>query len=386
MRIRSGASRCSSSVSGSSSSSSTVSLTSRPPASTASSDDPILLRAARGERTERAPAWMMRQAGRYQAVYRKLAEKHPSFRTRSETPELIVEISLQPFESFRPDGVILFSDILTPLPAVGIPFEIDNEVGPVLEKTIRSKDDMSMMHDIDLSKVSFTGEALTTLRGHLDGTGATLLGFVGSPFTLGTYIVEGQTSRLYKTVKTMALTEPTLLLDMLDKLAVAVAEYACFQIEAGAQVIQIFDSWGGQLPPTMWESISKPSIVKTINLIKEKHPDVPLTLYANGSGGLLERIASTGVNCVGVDWTVDMADAAKRLPADKAMQGNVDPVVLFADENSIEAAVKDCVKKAQSNGPRGHVLNLGHGVIVGTPEEAVATFFAASKETFYDKM
>lgn len=213
------------------------------------------------------PCATCKQAGRYQAVYRKLAEKHPSFRERSETPELIVEITLQPWEAFQPDGVILFSDILTPLPAVGIPFEIDNEVGPVLEKTVRSRADLSMMHEIDLGKVSFTGEALKTLRSSLSGTGATLLGFVGSPFTLGTYIIEGQTSRLYKTVKTMALKEPELLLELLDKLAVAIADYACYQVESGAQVLQIFDSWGGQLPPAMWETISKPSIAKTVELI-----------------------------------------------------------------------------------------------------------------------
>ena len=164
--------------------------------------DPLLVRATRGEKTERPPAWMMRQAGRYMKVYRDLAEKTPSFRERSETTDLIVDITLQPWRAFQPDGVILFSDILTPLPAIGIPFEIDDYKGPLLDKTIRSEEDLKMMHSMDYGKVPFIEESLKLLRSEIGDT-ATLLGFVGALWTLCTYIVEGQSSSTYKTIKSM---------------------------------------------------------------------------------------------------------------------------------------------------------------------------------------
>ena len=341
--------------------------------------DPLLVRAARGEAVERAPCWMMRQAGRYQAAYRELAKKHPSFRARSETTELIVDISLQPFRSFRPDGVILFSDILTPLPAIGVPFEIDDNKGPLIDDPIRSMEQLKQLHALDLSKLTFVGEALTALRGEVGGAAA-VLGFVGSPWTLATYLVEGASSSLYKTIKSMAHAQPALLDGMLSRLADAMAEYMVYQIEAGAQAVQVFDSWGGQLPPSEWDRWSGPYLKRMIASVKARHPRVPITLYANGSGGLLERLGATGADVVGLDWTVDMADARARLGPNRAVQGNVDPVVLFAERDAIEAAVRDVLVKA---GPKGHVLNLGHGVLVGTPEDAVAHMFELSKSIKY---
>ena len=356
-------------------------------ASSSSSDDvrekdPLLVRAARGEKTERPPAWMMRQAGRYMKVYRDLAEKTPSFRERSETTDLIVDITLQPWRAFQPDGVILFSDILTPLPAIGIPFEIDDYKGPLLDKTIRSEEDLKMMHAMDYSKVPFIEESLKILRSEIGDT-ATLLGFVGAPWTLCTYIVEGQSSSTYKTIKSMAFSNPTLLKKLLSNVADCIGDYVIHQIDAGAQCVQIFDSWGGQLPPHMWEEWSKPYIQQVIAKARSKYPNVPLTLYANGNGGLLERMALLDIDCIGLDWTIDMADGRKRINSvqEKAVQGNVDPVVLFASEDAVEEAVRTVCKKA---GPKGHVLNLGHGVLVGTPEEKVKHFFDVSKTIKYD--
>ncbi|GBG00641.1 uroporphyrinogen decarboxylase [Raphidocelis subcapitata] len=351
----------------------------RAAADAAASADPLLVRAARGEAVERAPCWMMRQAGRYQAAYRELARKHPSFRARSETTELIVDISLQPFRSFRPDGVILFSDILTPLPALGVPFEIDDNKGPLIEHPIRSMEQLSQLHALDLSQLTFVGDALGALRSEVGGAAA-VLGFVGSPWTLATYLVEGASSSLYKTIKSMAQSQPALLEGMLGALAEGMAEYMCYQIEAGAQAIQVFDSWGGQLPPREWDRWSGPYLRRMIATVKARHPRVPLTLYANGSGGLLERMGATGADVIGLDWTVDMADARRRLGAGQSVQGNVDPVVLFAERAAIEDAVVDCLTKA---GPRGHILNLGHGVLVGTPEDAVAHMFELSKSIKY---
>eukprot|EP00245_Coleochaete_scutata_P012543 TRINITY_DN487_c0_g2_i1.p1 TRINITY_DN487_c0_g2~~TRINITY_DN487_c0_g2_i1.p1 ORF type:complete len:411 (-),score=79.77 TRINITY_DN487_c0_g2_i1:154-1386(-) len=344
-------------------------------AGSSESEDPLLVRAARGEKVPRAPAWMMRQAGRYMAAYRSLAERHPSFRERSETTDLIVEISLQPWKAFKPDGVILFSDILTPLPAIGIPFEIDEAKGPIIDSPIRSLDALSKLHDIDLSTLGFVSESLRTLRSEV-GAGAAVLGFVGSPWTLATYVVEGRSTRTYKVIKSMTHLAPELLDRLLSHLASEIAKYVGFQIDAGAQCVQIFDSWGGQLPPDQWEQWSKPYIQQVVHEVKSKYRDVPLVLYANGSGGLLERMATTGVDVIGLDWTIDMADGRRRLGSNLAVQGNVDPAILFGPQDAISQAVASCVAKA---GPTGHILNLGHGVLVGTPEESVAHFFNTAR-------
>ena len=162
----------------------------------------------------------------------------------------------------------------------------------------------------------------------------------------------------------------------MQKLANDIAEYICFQIDSGADCVQIFDSWGGQLPPCEWDMWSKPYITSVVEQVKQKHPTVPLALYVNGSGGLLERMAETGVEVIGLDWTVDIADARKRMGANLAVQGNVDPSILFTSKESIENAVKGTVDRA---GSKGHILNLGHGVLVGTPEENVAHFFSTAR-------
>lgn len=345
--------------------------------------DPLLVRAMKGEPVDRAPAWMMRQAGRYQAAYRELAKKHPSFRERSENTDLIVEITLQPWKSFKCDGLILFSDILTPLSAFGVDFDIDDNKGPLLDKPITDAEGLKVLHPIELDQLHYVGESLSLLRKEV-GPDYAVLGFVGSPWTLATYIVEGKGSRIYKNVKCMMYEQPETLKAILSHTATQLAEYMCYQIEAGAQAVQIFDSWGGQLTPLDWEVYSKPYIQMMVDLVKERHPDTPLNLYANGSGGLLERMKTTGVDCIGLDWTVDAADARARLGDDIALQGNVDPIVLFSNEKTIEEAVRRTtqVAKAKTGNPR-HVLNLGHGVLVGTPEENVAHFFECARQAKY---
>jgi len=314
------------------------------------------------------------------ACYRELTKKHPSFRERSETTDLIVQISLQPWEAFRPDGVILFSDILTPLPGLGIPFDIDESKGPVVENPVKCLDDVKRLHKLELDGLGFVAESLKLLREETAapkgaGPPPSVLGFVGSPWTLATYVIEGKTTSTYTVIKSMAYSAPDVLDALLTHLAEGIADYCRFQIDAGAHQIQMFDSWGGQLPPHMWEKWSKPYLMQIIQSLRETHPDTPLTLYANGSGGLLERMATTGVDCMGLDWTIDMADGRKRV-GDLAVQGNVDPAVLFASEEAVVEAVKTVCEKA---GNKGHVLNLGHGVLVGTPEENVKLFFDTSK-------
>merc|ERR1711937_300018 len=307
--------------------------------------EPLLIRAARLENVERSPAWMMRQAGRYQKTFREIANRYPSFRDRSESIDLIVEITLQPYNSFKPDGVILFSDILTPLPALGIEFIIDDKKGPVLDKTIQDEDALQLMHNIDISKVSFVGESLKQLR-HEVSQQTAVMGFIGSPWTLATYIVEGGSSATYKTIKSIMFKNPKLLDSILSRLTEALIEYVRFQLLSGAHTVQIFDSWGGQLPPRMWNLWSLPYIKTIVNSIKTEFPGVPLALYSNGSGGLLEKMGETGVEIIGLDWSVDIADARNRIGNDICIQGNIDPLVLFANPESITEALLDTLIKA----------------------------------------
>ncbi|KAK3161320.1 hypothetical protein QOZ80_1BG0075640 [Eleusine coracana subsp. coracana] len=351
--------------------------------SPSSTEEPLLLRAARGEDgLPRPPAWMMRQAGRYMAEYQALAKRHPSFRERSEKTDLIVEITLQPWRAFAPDGVILFSDILTPLPAIGVPFDISDSKGPVIQSPVRSEEQVRELVPLDLDMLQFVGESLKILRNEIDGKAA-LLGFVGAPWTIATYVVEGGMTNTYTNIKSMCHTAPSVLRGLLSHLAQAISDYIIYQVNSGAQCIQIFDSWGGQLPPHVWEQWSKPYIKQIVSRIKKECPHVPLVLYINGNGGLLERMKDTGVDVIGLDWTVDMADGRRRLGNGISVQGNVDPAFLFSPLPVLTDEIHRVVKSA---GPKGHILNLGHGVLQKTPEEAVAHFFDVTRSLRYDAL
>ena len=342
---------------------------------------PLLVRAARGEKVDRPPVWMMRQAGRYMRVYQDLAKKHPSFRERSEDPQLSIEISLQPWYAFRPDGVILFSDILTPLPGMGVPFDIPDK-GPIIDPPLRTKEQIEKVHEIDCEATApFVRETLQALRKEV-GNQAAVLGFVGAPYTLATYCIEGGSSKSYTTIKKMAFTEPELLHTLLQKFADNIAAYCIFQIESGAQVVQMFDSWAGQLAPADYDLFAGPYQKLVVEKVKAVHPDIPFIMYISQGGMLLERMAATGADIVSVDWTVDMADARKRLGPDVMVQGNLDPAVLLGSKEIISERTIDIIKKA---GRTGHIMNLGHGVYPKTPEENVAHFFKTVQDFKWDK-
>ncbi|WP_269622811.1 uroporphyrinogen decarboxylase [Prochlorococcus marinus] len=337
---------------------------------------PLLLRAARGESVSRPPVWMMRQAGRYMKVYRELREKYPSFRDRSENPDLSYEISMQPFLEFEPDGVILFSDILTPLPGMGIDFDIVESKGPLINNPIRNFDQVKALNPLEpKASLPFVGEVLGRLRESV-GNKAAVLGFVGAPWTLAAYVVEGKSSKNYSVIKAMAFKEPELLHMLLDHFAVSIANYLNFQIDSGAQVVQMFDSWAGQLSPIDYDTFAAPYQKKVVDLVKQVHSDTPFILYISGSAGVIERMASTGVDIVSLDWTVDMAEGCTRLPKDIGIQGNVDPGLLFGSPEIIRSRIIDTVIKAKG---RKHILNLGHGILPGTPEENARVFFETGK-------
>ncbi|MFP4124657.1 MAG: uroporphyrinogen decarboxylase [Coleofasciculus sp.] len=337
---------------------------------------PYLLRAARGEKLERPPVWMMRQAGRYMKAYRDLRDKYPSFRERSEIPEIAIEISLQPWKVFRPDGVILFSDILTPLPGVGIPFDIVESKGPIIDPPIRSQAQIDGLHPLELEKLTFVGEILQALRQEV-GNEAAVLGFVGAPWTLAAYAIEGKSSKNYSIIKGMAFSQPAMLHEFLGKIADAIAVYVRYQIDNGAQVVQLFDSWAGQLSPQDYDTFALPYQQRVVEQVKATHPDTPLILYISGSAGILERMGKSGVDIISVDWTVDMAEARQRLGYKMNVQGNMDPGVLFGSQEFIRDRILDTIRKA---GNRGHIFNLGHGVLPGTPEDNVRFFFETAKQ------
>jgi len=354
---------------------------------TPASSDPLLIRAARGEKVERTPVWMMRQAGRHIAEYRELCKEYPTFRQRSEIPEVAVEVSLQPWRNYKTDGCILFSDILTPFPGMGVEFVIDEKRGPVMEKPMRDWEAAKALHAIDpTASTPFVAEALQILRKEVDPETA-VLGFVGCPYTLATYLVEGQSSKEYLEIKKMMFTEPTLAHHILKILADNIGDYALFQIENGAQLIQIFDSWAGHLSPRDYDEFAAPYQKMVLDKIKAKYPHVPTVTYIKHSGALVERMAKTGVDVVSLDWTVDMAEGRDRIAKARAevglsgpggVQGNLDPGILFADHNTIKERTEEILLKA---GPTGHVMNLGHGIEAATSEEN-AHFFIQTVRNF----
>ncbi|KAK9683617.1 hypothetical protein RND81_10G153600 [Saponaria officinalis] len=346
----------------------------------ASTTEPLLLNAVKGLDVERPPVWLMRQAGRYMKSYQDICVKYPSFRERSENVDLVVEISLQPWKVFKPDGVILFSDILTPLSGMNIPFDIVKGKGPVIFNPLLTQEDVDKVREfVPGEHVPYVGEALTILRKEVNNESA-VLGFVGAPFTLASYVVEGGSSKHFSKIKRLAFSEPKVLHALLQKFTVSMANYIKYQADNGAQAVQIFDSWATSLSPVDFEEFSLPYLKQIVDSVKLTHPNLPLILYASGSGGLLERLPLTGVDVVSLDWTVDMAEGRRRLGSDIAVQGNVDPGVLFGSKEFITSRIKDTVRKA---GKGKHILNLGHGIVVGTPEENVAHFFEVAKSLRY---
>ena len=338
---------------------------------------PLLLRAAHGEALDRPPVWMMRQAGRYMKAYRDLREKYPSFRERSEIPEVAIEVSLQPWRAFQPDGVILFSDIVTPLPGMGIDMDIAEGKGPIIFSPIRTQAQVDAMRPLEPAEsLPFIRTILQSLRQEV-GNQSTVLGFVGAPWTLAAYAVEGKGSKDYAVIKQMAFSDPTVLHQLLTKIADSIATYICYQIDCGAQVVQMFDSWAGQLSPQDYDTFALPYQQQVFRKVRQTHPDTPLILLVSGSAGVLERMGQSGADIVTVDWSVDMADARARLGAQMKVQGNLDPGVLFGSKPFIRDRILDTIKKA---GNRGHILNLGHGVLPNTPEENVAFFFETAKQ------
>jgi len=318
----------------------------------------------------------MRQAGRYMADFRKYSDKIP-FRERSETPEIALELSLQPWRAFKPDGVIMFSDILTPLPALGVEFDVVRGKGPVIANPLRSEEQVAAMKPLDdpTSSLPFVAPVLQSLRSEV-GNASTVLGFVGTPWTLAAYAVEGKADKHCMETKKMMRSNPVLLHSILEKLADAMAVYVVHQVDSGAQVVQLFDSWAHHLSPEQYAEFSMPYSEKVVSAVKAARPNSPLILHANGGTGKLDQLYETKADVVGLDWSTSMKAARSAAGDGRVLAGNVDPMELFGGEEAIARAVERCLVEADSSGKaRGrHILNVGHGVAQGTPEEAVGHF------------
>ena len=335
----------------------------------------LLVRALRGEKVERPPVWLMRQAGRYMADFRAFSEKYP-FRQRSETPEIAIELSLQPWRSFGVDGVIMFSDILTPLPAMGIDFTIIPGKGPKIVNTIRSKEDVDkvrVLSDVE-TEVPFLKPILQSLRKETEGK-TSLIGFIGAPWTLVAYSVEGGHSKLCVNMKRLCNENPALAHEVLTKFTDSLCVYASHQIESGAQVLQVFESWAHHLTEDQFQAFAKPYADKIARYLQARHPNVPVVYFANGGSCFLHAQNDMAFDALALDWRISLTHARKVVGPGRVLQGNIDPMVLYGSEQLIEKSVHQAV--AQAGGPL--ILNLGHGVEKDTPEHAVAAFVNAAK-------
>ncbi|HEX4439215.1 MAG TPA: uroporphyrinogen decarboxylase [Thermoanaerobaculia bacterium] len=328
-----------------------------------------LLAACRRLPVDVPPVWMMRQAGRYLPEYRAVREK-VSFLELCRTPELAAEVSLQPFRRFAPDGVIFFSDILVPAEAMGVPVAF-GDGGPELPEPIRDAAAVARLSRFDPSeRLAFTGEILRTIAREVGGRAA-VLGFCGAPWTLASYLVEGGGSRSFAVIKEMAARDPQTLERLLGLLADVAADVLSFQIASGAQAVQLFDTWAGELDLEDYRRFALPAVSRAIAGIRRGASTAPVVLYVNGCGHLIEAMAESGADVLSVDWRVPLSEARRRAPR-VALQGNLDPAHLLGTPERV--AQRTAAMLAETGG-EAHVANLGHGILPGSRLECVTAFF-----------
>jgi uroporphyrinogen decarboxylase len=325
-----------------------------------------------GRPVDRAPVWMMRQAGRYLPEYRKVRERL-SFSELCRDTDAAAEVSLQPFRRFQPDGVIFFSDILVPVEAMGLRVEF-GDAGPELPEPVRSASDVEKLTRFDpAERVGFTGRILARLRREV-GTRAAVLGFCGAPWTLASYMVEGGGSKTFAVIKQMMLRDPATLRLLLDLCADVAGDVLSFQIASGAQAVQLFDTWAGELSPDDYRHWALPAVQRAIAGVRRQGE--PVILYVNGCGGILEDMAVSGADVLSVDWRLPIGEARRRAPG-KALQGNLDPAVLLGTPEETARRTQELVAQTQG---RAHIVNLGHGVLPSSRVDCVEAFFAAARE------
>ncbi|QHC31983.1 MULTISPECIES: uroporphyrinogen decarboxylase [unclassified Streptomyces] len=326
--------------------------------------DSAFLKACRREPVPHTPVWFMRQAGRSLPEYLKVREGIPMLESCTR-PELVTEITLQPVRRHHVDAAIYYSDIVVPLKAIGLDLDIKPGVGPVVEQPVRTRADLARLRELTPEDVSYVTEAIGMLTRELGPT--PLIGFAGAPFTLASYLVEGGPSRTYENAKAMMYGDPELWADLLDRLAGITAAFLKVQIEAGASAVQLFDSWAGALAPADYRRSVLPASAKVFDAVAEY--GVPRLHFGVGTGELLGPMGEAGADVVGVDWRVPLDEAVRRVGPGKALQGNLDPTVLFAGKDVVEAKAQEVLDAAA--GLEGHIFNLGHGVMPKTDPDAL---------------
>jgi uroporphyrinogen decarboxylase len=325
--------------------------------------EPLLVKAARREPVERTPVWFMRQAGRSLPEYRAIRERH-SFWEVAQTPELCAEVTLQPVRRHGVDAAVMFADIMTPVLGMGVDVELVEGVGPVIAEPVRTVDDVARLRIPDPDE-AFAPllEAIGIVRSELAPEQA-VVGFCGGPFTVAGYLVEGRPSREFASVKALMYSEPDVWNALLEKLAECFAGYVAAQARAGADVVQLFDSWVGTLSPNDYDEFVASASAHILAAV-----DVPTIHFGTGATTLLPAMARAGGNVIGLDWRIALDDGWEIVGRDRGVQGNLDPAVLLGPWERVEAAALDVLERAE--GRAGHIFNLGHGVLPGTDPDTI---------------
>ncbi len=336
----------------------------------------LILRTLRGEQTERCPVWMMRQAGRYLPEYIALRNKYGFFE-RCQTPELACEITLQPVDIIGVDAAILFSDILVVPQAMGMEVQLKENVGPLLPEPIKTHADLKKIYVPNVEEqLQYVFKAIRLIKQELQGR-VPLIGFAGAPFTLLCYMVQGKGSKTFDEAKAFCFSEPLLAAQLLQMITDTTIAYVKEQVKAGADVIQIFDSWAGLLAPEDFERYSLPYIQQIVDAVKN---EVPTIIFAKGAWASLDKMAITGAAALGIDWCIPPATARKMVGEHISLQGNFDPAKLLAPIPEIEQAVITMLKKF---GPSKHIANLGHGILPNVPVSHAKAFVDTVKNFKY---
>ena len=323
------------------------------------------LRACRREPVDRTPVWFMRQAGRYMAEYQRVRAKHGILDV-CKTPDLAAEVTLQPIERFDLDAAIIFADILLPLEPMGLQLTFREEEGPVILNPVRHQDDVTRLRQVERDAFRFSFDAVSLTKKALGGR-VPLIGFAGAPFTLASYAIEGGSSRNYLNTNQMMFGRPDQWHALLRKFSDVVVTYLENQIRAGVEAVQVFDSWVGCLSPADYSEYVLPHVKSIIDRLKPE--GIPIIYFGTGTSTLLPLMRSAGSDVLGLDWHVELDEAWARVGFDVAVQGNLDPVVLFAPLPEIERRIKDILDMAGNRA--GHIFNLGHGILPKTPVDHV---------------
>lgn len=341
---------------------------------------PHLIRVLKRQPVDVTPVWIMRQAGRYLPEYRAIRAKVGTFLGMCKNPQIAAEVTLQPLARFDLDAAIIFSDILTIPDALGLGLSFETHEGPQFARPIRSAACVDQLPAIDPNQdLHYVMEALRLVKPQLKSSQA-LMGFCGSPWTVATYMVEGKTSRQFTIIKKMMYESPEVLHHLLEKLAHMSADYLRAQIEAGCDAVMIFDTWGGILAPEYYQAFSLAYMKKIIDILRlnPSTAATPIILFTKQGGLWLEKIAKTGCDALGLDWTVDLHDARRRVGHQVILQGNLDPATLYAPDAVIRDAVKQALSAFGHGG--GHIFNLGHGIHPDIQPEKVQVMVEAIRE------